>query len=82
MKNTTESGNTKSASEDELDLTPERAAELKTQGLVTSLVGAGVEEDKLTEIHETYSEQDAARTQNLESAYEVVTTPEDTSEED
>lgn len=55
------------------ELSPERAAELKGLGFITSLQGAGMPDDKIGELYSSYREQDEQRRVNLESAYEVLT---------
>ncbi len=50
----------------------ERVNELKGLGFTTALVTAGVPEAQIGELYTKYQEQDAARTQNLEAAYNTI----------
>lgn len=50
----------------------ERITELKGLGFVSALSTAGVPEERIGELYTAYQEQDAARTRNLEAAYNTI----------
>lgn len=50
----------------------ERTQELRELGFVTALQTAGVDENKIGDLYDLYKEQDAARSQNLQQAYNTI----------
>lgn len=50
----------------------DRETELRELGFVTALQTAGIPEDKITSLYDTYREQDAARYQTMETVYNTI----------
>lgn len=50
----------------------ERIRELKDLGFITSLQGAGIEEDRIENLYRTYRTQDDQRANILEATYGAI----------
>ncbi len=50
----------------------ERISELKGLGFVTALATADIPEERIGQLYEAYTQQDAMRSQALEAAYNTI----------